>query len=599
MLKHPKSIQSILFASFFQVMLTFLILLTGIFSWIQYKVLRDNAEADIQRTCSAVASDIDRQIREMDTVCLNVINSSTLKKTFSDYLQDQSKSGYLQAQRETTMSNILSAMEGVTSSIRQINLYGYTSGGYGTGNFIGPLMENSTDKLWYEGATELQGRRYLSVPAQNSTLSDSTGTHSDRYYISLVRLYYNAFNNPLGFAEVMKYYDVLFDSATDPNSSYPLDITITRADGTILFPLNQAGQKVSLEDVQEFDGTRINSMTREKEYYCLENASYSDLRVTVSLSLNVLLTPVLRSIVIILVLFLGLFLLCLFFARIWSRRISAPLKTIYHYLEDLDPREEFHKIDMGETGIVEIDKLSRSLNDAFQEHREMDKSMLLLKEQELQAQMLALQSQMNPHFLYNSLNNISAMAEAGMSSSVVQMCQDITSILRYISSNKDPLTTLEEELEHCDLYLKCMQLRFGDALTYDFDIDDDMLEIPVPKLCIQLLAENAAKFSTRTLPPWHIHIHGSRTENSWCIWVRDNGPGFSKDVSDSLCEKMDGILENGLLPSLALDGMGMMNIFIRLYLTYGNSFVFHFDNLATGGAYVQIGGYINEQGTAL
>lgn len=183
---------------------------------------------------------------------------------------------------------------------------------------------------------------------------------------------------------------------------------------------------------------------------------------------------------------------------------------------------------MVDSGIIEIDKLRNSLNDAMCSQKTATNSMMVLKEQELQAQILALQFQMNPHFLYNSLTTIGAMAEDGQTEPIAQMCQDITSILRYISSNKEQVSSLEEKLEHCDVYLKCMKLRFGNSLQYEFDVDDD-------------------------------------------------------------------ILANGLLPSLELDGMGILNIFIRFYLIYGITFIFDFGNLPEGGAIVKVGGRFNDE----
>ena len=221
--------------------------------------------------------------------------------------------------------------------------------------------------------------------------------------------------------------------------------------------------------------------------------------------------------------------------------------------------------------------------------------MLLLKEQELQAQMLALQAQMNPHFLYNSLNTIGAMAEEGMCTEVAGMCQDITSILRYISSDKESVSSVEEELEHCDLYLKCMKQRYKTSLTYEFDIDDDLLDLPIPKLCVQLLIENSVKFATRTQPPWHIRIEGYIDEERWLICVKDNGTGFDEEVSKRLRSQMDEILAHSVLPSLELDGMGILNIFIRFYLTFGISFIFDFGNLPERGAFVIVGGHFNNE----
>lgn len=233
------------------------------------------------------------------------------------------------------------------------------------------------------------------------------------------------------------------------------------------------------------------------------------------------------------------------------------------------------------------------MNAALRSQKESAQTMLLLKEQELQAHMLALQAQMNPHFLYNSLNTISAMAEEGMCAEVSSMSQDITSILRYISSDKEPVSTVEEELEHCDLYLKCIKSRYKDALSYEFDIDDDLLDMDIPKLCVQLLIENSVKFATRTQPPWHIRIEGYIDSERWLISVKDNGTGFDEAVSQKLRSQMDEILENSILPSLELDGMGILNIFLRFYLTFGNSFIFDFGNLPERGAFVIVGGHFN------
>ena len=140
-----------------------------------------------------------------------------------------------------------------------------------------------------------------------------------------------------------------------------------------------------------------------------------------------------------------------------SRWLAFPLTKMYHFLSNIDPRDLFNEIQMEDSGIIE---LRDSLNSAMRSQKASTQAMLLLKEQELQAQMLALQAQMNPHFLYNSLNTIGAMAEEGMNSEVTKMCQDITSILRYISSDKESVSTVEEELEHCDLYLKCIKFIF-------------------------------------------------------------------------------------------------------------------------------------------
>ncbi len=97
MKRKPRSIQKILSSYFLLIMLTLLVLATILFSVVQYLNLRSNTEHDIQRTCSAIAEDIDLQLSQMDTVCMNTIHSTLIKDTFSDYLNDEDATPYEQS----------------------------------------------------------------------------------------------------------------------------------------------------------------------------------------------------------------------------------------------------------------------------------------------------------------------------------------------------------------------------------------------------------------------------------------------------------------------------------------------------------------------
>ena len=149
------------------------------------------------------------------------------------------------------------------------------------------------------------------------------------------------------------------------------------------------------------------------------------------------------------------------------------------------------------------------------------------------------------------------------------------------------------------MYLECIRMRYGDQLSSSITVPDEMLEIQIPKLCIQLLVENAVRSVTTVSPPWNIRIEcgideaGQAGERTWKVTVRDNGPGFDPEVDQHLRSQMDYILANGILPSLKIQGMGILNIFIRLYLLDGIPFIFDMGNNPDGGAFVTIGGRIH------
>ena len=221
--------------------------------------------------------------------------------------------------------------------------------------------------------------------------------------------------------------------------------------------------------------------------------------------------------------------------------------------------------------------------------------LLELQNQEMQSRMLALQAQMNPHFLFNSLQVIQAMADEGMDAEIAEMCQSMAGILRYISSDSAQQVPLEKEILHTRDYLRCMEIRYQGDLSCEIDLPEEMNPVPVPKLCVQLLAENAIKFTTTQLPPYRIRIEGSVTEDSYELRIRDNGPGFGEDTMEALREQMVEIRRTSTLPSLKINGMGILHVYIRFFLLYGERFIFRLENNPEGGACVVIGGDWNGQ----
>ena len=597
-----KNIQKILFSYFLISATALLVLFTIIFSGVQYYTLHRDMENDILRTCTSIANDIDLQISQMDNVCLNTINSTAIKDSFSDWASADLLSQSEQLQYQTTLSNSLTSVKGVDSSIRQVNICSMNNKGFGTGNYTGALNLITSEQSWYEETKTQNGHRFFDV-SQNFLFSRKTGTDSDRMYFSLYRMYFDIYHNPVGFVQVMKYYDTLFESAHFPQSDYDITVAVYDPDGRLIYPFIEDEDAEghfdyysAIKDQDSSNGAQVyNTVEKQQENVYSASLDYSDFTVVTSIRTTDFFLPIAHNLLWIPFLVIALFFGCLLSAKAISKWLASPLTRMYDFLSNIDPRDQFREIQMEDSDIIEIDKLRDSLNAALRSQKKSAQTMLLLKEQELQAQMLALQAQMNPHFLYNSLNTIGAMAEEGMCTEVAGMCQDITSILRYISSDKESVSSVEEELEHCDLYLKCMKQRYKTSLTYEFDIDDDLLDLPIPKLCVQLLIENSVKFATRTQPPWHIRIEGYIDEERWLICVKDNGTGFDEEVSKRLRSQMDEILAHSVLPSLELDGMGILNIFIRFYLTFGISFIFDFGNLPERGAFVIVGGHFNNE----
>ncbi len=242
------------------------------------------------------------------------------------------------------------------------------------------------------------------------------------------------------------------------------------------------------------------------------------------------------------------------------------------------------------SNINELEELNQSFYRMSRELKKAVDDLVIAKQREIEAKMLALQSQINPHFLRNSLTNISIMAEEGTTEPIITMCRNISSMLYYISSDSTSLVKIETEIDYIKRYLEVIKLRYGKNLRYSINIDGKIKEVKIPKLLIQPLIENAVRYGTNIEPPWFIEVNGNIIDEAWQITVRDNGPGFSEEKIEFLKREIEMIRHIDILPDTK--SMGLLNVFARLYLSYHEKAIFKIENNKNGGATVSIGGSI-------
>lgn len=571
-----KNIQSILTLYFVALILATVGVVSVIFILIQYKNYKKEDMENLQYSCDTAGENIDLQISQLDAVVLSTINSKDLTDAVYNYSKSPVNSIEHLNQRQR-ISSLLTSIKGFDYTIRQLSIYSTENIGYGVGDYIGEY-EGYDQEEWYLNALNEGGRIFI------------TASDEGNNYFSIYRAYYDNYHRIKGVICGKKYFKDVFRAANDfgPHNTR---VIIYDDKGQMIYPNNKGKDEIDfsyLDYYSEDISTVAKGASGNKEMVAFHKMSRSDFTIVESVETKVFTRHIFSSLLPIFLIFICAIAAGVALAFIISKAIATPVQKIYAFLslKGLFPNA---RLKMAPTGILEIDQLTESINEYLERSDEQTKKIVSLHEQEIQAQMLALQSQMNPHFLYNSLASIAEMAREGLTEQVKTMTVNISQILRYISSNREQVTTIEEELELCDMYLECMKLRFGDDLVYEFDVDDEMLDYMIPKLCIQLLVENAIKSVTTQSPEWRIKVYGYTEGDNWYIEVQDNGPGWDPQVDKKLRKQMDEILETRTLPSLKIEGMGVLNIFIRFYLLDGISFLFDFGNRSEGGAFVKVG----------
>ena len=191
-----------------------------------------------------------------------------------------------------------------------------------------------------------------------------------------------------------------------------------------------------------------------------------------------------------------------------------------------------------------------------------------------EAQLKMLRYQLNPHFLFNTLNAISALVVGRSTANANTMIMQLSNFLRYSLEN-DPIkrVTLEQEVRALKLYLDIEKTRFADRLELEFDLDSAAQDAKVPSLLLQPLVENAIKYAIAPAEKGgKISVYSKLDGEDLIIEVTDSGPGIESDK-----------------PLMATGpGIGLKNTVDRLSAFYGDNYVFELRGPDAGGTTIFI-----------
>lgn len=254
-----------------------------------------------------------------------------------------------------------------------------------------------------------------------------------------------------------------------------------------------------------------------------------------------------------------------------SRGLTKPLDKLMQTIERIKGGETHLRVDVHNRDEVGI--LGQSFN-------EMLDQMEVLISQEYETKLLlnraeykALQAQINPHFLYNTLDTMSSIAQIQNCPEVSGLSQSLSNIFRYSLDMKNPFSTVAKEIVHLKNYIYVMNVRMRDNVKYSFDIDETVLQDTVPRISIQPLVENALNHGLRnTRGDKEIIVCAQVREGNLWISVQDNGVGMDAAKVNDILEKNDiNLVEKG-------SSIGLNNINARMKMLYGREYGIHVES---------------------
>lgn len=285
------------------------------------------------------------------------------------------------------------------------------------------------------------------------------------------------------------------------------------------------------------------------------------------------------------VLFLSLFFITLLFLSFVTTSLTNPLQKLVAQLHNLQPGENITLTEDHSSN--ELAVLTNSVQNFLSEIYEQNQLLTEARQRTLQAHYDAMEAQLNPHFLYNTLSVIGMTALTSGSETAFNMCNELASQLHYSLSYTRQSVHLEQEIVNAQSYLYIMKQRFVDDLMAEWDIDESLNTIAVPKLILQPLVENCFQHGFHDkehsiLPPWKIWIRSYHDDSYWYLSITDNGIPFDQKKQDHLYQRIEQFkrpehLENNM-ETVLQQGFGLENSILRLCIYYDGKEYFHIDS---------------------
>ena len=261
---------------------------------------------------------------------------------------------------------------------------------------------------------------------------------------------------------------------------------------------------------------------------------------------------------------IGLMAVALFFSRFVAKSITLPIQRLCDSMERVQ-EGDFSVSDIVVDSENEIGSLTKSFNVMTQRIHELMAQNIREQEAKRKSELKALQSQINPHFLYNTLDSIIWMAEGKKNEEVVLMTASLARLLRQSISNEDELVSIGQEIEYARGYLTIQKMRYKDKLEFWIEVEPSILNIRLIKLVLQPVIENAIYHGLKYKESRGLLlVKGFMKNGNAVLQVIDDGVGMDQETLDHIYERHKVDYHS--------NGVGIYNVQKRLQLYYGNEY---------------------------
>ncbi|MUT65301.1 sensor histidine kinase [Paenibacillus sp. NEAU-GSW1] len=465
--------------------------------------------------------------------------------------------------------------------IASIHVFGYN--GKFVSDRIGAELNpnmNVREQPWYVNAQNASGRIVVSSSHVQHLFLDEYG-----WVVSLSReLWSKDQKEPLGVLLVDLNFSVMNDMLNSIDLSKRGYVFIVDASGNIVYHPQQqlvySNLKTEMIDdvLRQGSGSFETDEGGQSRIYTVQDTGFGWKIVGVSYTDELIAGErhMQLSFIVAVICCLLVGLLLAFFI---SRNLSRPIKQLQEHMKKVEKGIFNHRVPLANP--KEIASLARSFNLMVVRIEELMNQVVMEQEFKRKSELTALQAQINPHFLYNTLDSIIWMAEGKKSEEVVLMTSALAKLFRASISRGQELVSIRTEIEHVANYLTIQKMRYKDKLDFQIDVDPAIMSCRTLKVLLQPLLENAIYHGIKNkVGIGEITVSGGQSEDHIWFQVSDNGVGMDGETLRAILEPRSSDHES--------KGVGVVNVHERIQLYFGKGYGLSYESSAATGTTVTV-----------
>lgn len=557
--------------AFFTIMIAALMvmmLIISTFSAIRssYRKSEEQASAQLEFMASSYQSRL--------TTTNDLIVSLEMEDSVQKYCKSHEKSGLEYQELYTNVSSFLKNYLYVNSDV----------------NFI-VVMNGANDNYVFSGKQSIANVEFDRIYEKNFESSQQAKERGilhmnygneyyggDKYTITFYQPIYSTttLNEQLGMACINMNDSLL----TNMQDSENVELCMTDLEGNLVSTTNSE-RMGSHEKVLDFEGKAEGSVNKDGKSYFFKRIPEWNYYVVSIMPLSELYQSSIKVAVLMIVITLILMGVSQVIMRRMIDKSYVPLQQILDAMDKVSEKQLDFRIrtsDMGE----DFEKLGIGFNGMMDDIQNLMAEVLDEQRQADQIRLNALQSQIQPHFLYNTLDCIHWQARADGNRETSEMVMALARYYRICLSKGKDVIALRQELEHVRYYLVIQNKRYGDIIYYDMRVDDSFMDVKIPKLTLQPLVENSIYHGIRIKEGMSgtVRIEAEKNERGILLKVSDSGGGMMKEQIEEMNNSISNYDEEF--------GYGVRNVNRRIELTFGNEYGLHYRINEDGGVTVEI-----------